>query len=107
MALDTTIARGWPGTAPRRDAAGALNADRDPSRSGRTEKVERFGIGREPDLRSGDAPGEVVGGDVDATPGARLSGLVGGVVVRRPLQPDVGRESKGWNTVIGRSISFE
>jgi len=48
------------------------------------------GEGGEADLAADPAAGEVVGLDVDAAPQARLTGLIGGVVVRAPLQDDVG-----------------
>ena len=37
-------------------------------------------------LRTGDAPGEVIDGDVNPAEQPRNSGLVGGVVIRPPLQ---------------------
>src|SRR4051812_36422152 len=42
-------------------------------------------------LRADHAARQVVGLDVDPAPDPGLAGLVGGVVVRRPLEPDVRR----------------
>src|SRR3990172_7814894 len=40
-------------------------------------------------LRADSSPGEVIGLDMDPAEEPRLAGLVGGVKVRRPLEPDI------------------
>src|SRR6266404_1317980 len=44
-------------------------------------------------LRADDPAVEIVGLDVDPAEQPRLAGLIGGVVVRRPFEPDIGRRA--------------